>query len=562
MSRSTPSIKKKNFRSTMKTKNIFKTLAFVMMMPTMLLTTACSSSDTFDDIINPTNEKANEKGYALPATVNVTRESDATRATFDNENKKLNFSEGDKLFVKGSHATAGTFAGTLDYVSDGTFSGTIYTQNEFSGTANELFTAASSCLATLLPDGYQTYGFLSVTSQGHYNAYMERNGDKAFALTKAAAVEQFSFEQASAYSSGFALSPTSAILNFTITDLAPNTDFNVSAVCSSLTPYLYNNIPGKVTSDALGAATFAVGIYSFQNISSGSLSLTIDGWNMPLNLSGANSRTLTSGHIYNITRSGAKPAATVTTAPTATAGDIVTFSSTALFNAGEATGGTMMYKVTDSNSKPASTDGFSTTIPTAQTYNPGTYYVWYYVQADNGHADSEIAGSVEVTVIPVTLAITNPVKGQIIGSDGRNYNVGSLPAGVTPVAMICYVSSSNGLALALADEGWMNWSTAGTTCAAHTPAFSNGTWKLPSQDEWKQMFKANGGDEGRYTGLNTTITTAGGTTLQENAYYWSSSELNPGVLAYSVYINADFVLAEWVYSTENGGHHVRACLAF
>jgi len=537
----------------MSTKNIFMTLAFAT-----LIFTACNR-----EVID--NESAIKKGFELPVTINVTRQGDdATKATYNDGTKTLTFSSGDKLFVNGTHATVGKFAGTLDYVpATGKFSGTIYTQNEFSGTANELFTAASSCLATLLPDGYQTYGFLSVTSQGPYNADMVRDGDKAFALTKAAAVEQFSFEQASAYSSGFALSPTCGILNFTINELEPNTDFNVSAVCSSYTPYLYNIIPGKVTSDASGTATFAVGIYLFQNISSGSLSLTIDGWNMPLNLSGANSRTLTSGKIYNITRSGAKPAATVTTAPTATAGDIVTFSSTALVNAGEASGGTMMYKVTDSNSKPASTDGFSTTIPTAQTYNPGTYYVWYYVQADNGHADSEIAGPVEVTVIPVTLAITSPAVGQVIGSDGKNYAANAtLPTGVTKVAMIAYVSGSNGLAIALADEGAMKWAPAVTTAAAHTPVFSNGTWKLPSQPEWKQMFAANGGNEGYYTGLNTTITTAGGTTLQEYAYYWSSSEHNPGVTAYSVYIRADYGLADWCYSTENSPDRVRACLAF
>ncbi len=36
----------------MKTKNIFKTLALAMLMPTMLLTTACSSED---DVVNSTS---------------------------------------------------------------------------------------------------------------------------------------------------------------------------------------------------------------------------------------------------------------------------------------------------------------------------------------------------------------------------------------------------------------------------------------------------------------------------------------------------------------------------
>ena len=100
---------------------------------------------------------------------------------------------------------------------------------------------------------------------------------------------------------------------------------------------------------------------------------------------------------------------TVTTAPTATEGDIVVGSTTALVNAGAANGGTMMYAVTTTNAQPASTADFSATIPTAQSITtPGTYYVWYYAKADADHSDSEIAGPVSVTLIdapPSTLNI-------------------------------------------------------------------------------------------------------------------------------------------------------------
>ena len=75
----------------MQTKNIFKTLAFAMLMPTMLLTTACSSEDDVVNCNNANLETVANKGYALPVTVNVTREGDATmRAAFDGS--KLNFS--------------------------------------------------------------------------------------------------------------------------------------------------------------------------------------------------------------------------------------------------------------------------------------------------------------------------------------------------------------------------------------------------------------------------------------------------------------------------------------
>ena len=115
-------------------------IMMLIALSTMLLTTACSSED---DALNNTANTENtiNKGYALPVTVNVTREGDAgTRATYNESTRKLEFSTGDKLFVEGVHieAEANRFAGTLTWQSGGTFSGTIYTQNPYPGTADEL----------------------------------------------------------------------------------------------------------------------------------------------------------------------------------------------------------------------------------------------------------------------------------------------------------------------------------------------------------------------------------------------------------------------------------------
>ena len=99
----------------MRTKNIFKTLAFAMLMPTMLLTTSCSSDDDFANTNTETTntETIVKKGYELPVTVNVTRQGDegTTRATYNESTKKLGFSAGDKLFVEGYESVAGQFAG-------------------------------------------------------------------------------------------------------------------------------------------------------------------------------------------------------------------------------------------------------------------------------------------------------------------------------------------------------------------------------------------------------------------------------------------------------------------
>ena len=275
----------------MKTKNIFKTVALAMLMPAMLLTTACSNQDDVANTSNITN-----KGYALPVTVNVTRQGDATtRATFDGS--KLYFSTGDKLFVEGGSSSEGSFAGTLDYVpATGNFSGTIYTSHEWTGTADAHFTAAIEdggyTIATLLPAGYGSYGYLSIYNHYTYDDFVKTNKTYTCATSKADGVAQFSYEKATTYSSGFALAPQNAILNFTITGLAVTTNVDVSLTGSGYT------ITKTVTTDGSGNATFAAGVEANTDLSD--LSLTVDGNAITLV---NESKTLTAGKIYNITRS-------------------------------------------------------------------------------------------------------------------------------------------------------------------------------------------------------------------------------------------------------------------
>lgn len=161
-------------------------------------------------------------------------------------------------------------------------------------------------------------------------------------------------------------------------------------------------------------------------------------------------------------------------------------------------------------------------------------------------------GQAEEKLTPA-LSITSPSVGQVIGSDGKNYAYGIVPSGVTAVAKICYVSGSHGLALALADEqGTMNWSTAQTTCAAHTPAITGGTWKLASRAEWDNMINA----AGSYTALRDGFNSVGGTNMQKE-YYWSSTA--PG----SDYARGhDFWDGSWDNVNKEAVVYARACLAF
>ena len=160
-----------------------------------------------------------------------------------------------------------------------------------------------------------------------------------------------------------------------------------------------------------------------------------------------------------------------------------------------------------------------------------------------------------LTMALPALAITSPAVGQVIGSDGKNYAYGSLPTGVTAVAKICYVSGSNGLALALTDEeGEMDWSTAQTTCAAHTPAFTGGTWKLATKDEWDNMIYA----AGSYSALQDGFSSVGGTNMKSDDYYWSSTEYDSDFAWYYDYYNEE----DWDNGDKVYTLYVRACLAF
>ena len=270
----------------MNTKNILKTLALAM-----LLIPACNKSEIAND------ENTEKKGFALSVTVNVTREGDATKATYNEGTRQLEFSAGDKLFVRGRDGGMGKFAGTLTWTSGGTFSGTITTQNAYSGTAQDYLSSAKVAYAYLLPNDYTTYGYLSISGDG-YDASIGFNNNNSFATSKKLAVEQLSYETGSYTSgTGFVLMPQNAILNFTITGLTPST--KVTATLSDdevLTP----DIEGEVTTDGSGNATFAIGLEGSSDLNE--FSLTVAG--NPVTL--VNSSTeLTAGKIYNITRSAA-----------------------------------------------------------------------------------------------------------------------------------------------------------------------------------------------------------------------------------------------------------------
>ena len=289
----------------------------------------------------------------------------------------------------------------------------------------------------------------------------------------------------------------------------------------------------------------------------------------------------------------AAPAATVTTAPTAKTG-VKAGQNEAIVNAGTAEGGTMMYMV--NATQPASTDGFSATVPTAEGLTAGTYYVWYYVKADASHTDSEISAS----GIEVTIAAAGPKAaaeataediGKIVGADGKIYATKDAAEAVATgnaIAMIAYVGTASdcahGLAIALEDVSssnyaWGDAADAVTTWASGKTPPTGCSWRLPSIKDWQYMFIGCGASGSysdnpssmSYSGLASKLTTAQGDAFQAFPY-WSSTvynswggSVNVWVLMFDEYApeygdcNANF-------NTTNTGFddspRVRACLAF
>ena len=135
----------------------------------------------------------------------------------------------------------------------------------------------------------------------------------------------------------------------------------------------------------------------------------------------------------------------------------------------------------------------------------------------------------------ITLNINNPAIGQVIGDNGVNYDYASLPSGVTAVAKICDVYGGKyGLALALADEAsTMDFSTAFTTAAVHTPWFFGGYWSTPGSNQWEYMVDAAGG----YESLRDGFESVGGTNMLPGLY-WACNSVHE--------------TSAWIYNFDSG----------
>ncbi|MDY6277898.1 MAG: hypothetical protein SPL35_05730 [Bacteroidales bacterium] len=491
----------------MKTRKIFKILAFAMLMPAMLLSASCKKEVSTENIA--------EKGYELPMTINVSRQGDepASKASFNESTKKLEFTAGDKLYVTGRYNSSSyLFAGTLDYDTETEkFSGTIYTQSEYSGTAEELLTAADMRIATLLPAGHESYGYLSVSGSG-YSATLTAEPTVAIALTKAFGVEQLSREQANTYSGGFTLAPQNAILNFTITSLKASTEVAVVFTGS------FGSIIHNVTTDSDGSVAFAIGVTGGTDLND--CTLAVDGNTVTLVSS---SKVLTAGKIYNISRSAepASPFAGITT---------------------------------DDIGKVIGADGkLYATVSAATTAGTTASGIIAYV----GSKGSVDASSTEYKGL--VLALTN-------ASDCMwSYTVTKCVSQTTAIATA--LSYMDGIACTSTLYKDSHTHPAANAVHNYSTARPSGAsdWFIPSLGQWNKIVNGLSGTTVAFTtsannalkasAFNTKITTAGGTEM--SSFLWSCTEQN-NAQAWGYSANGGCAS----YSSKASSWYVRTAFAF
>jgi hypothetical protein len=177
------------------------------------------------------------------------------------------------------------------------------------------------------------------------------------------------------------------------------------------------------------------------------------------------------------------------------------------------------------------------------------------VKANTGYKFRKVEVKKKAAAKPLANATTEDL-GKVVGADGKIYATKADAEAVATgnsVAMICYVNEGHGLALALSDEGDMDWNTALTTCAAHTPAVTGATWKLASKSEMNLMINA----AGNYAALRDGFSALGGTNMIDE-YYWLSDE---STADYAKNINFSYDDG-WSQEFKDCAYKVRACLAF
>ncbi len=163
--------------------------------------------------------------------------------------------------------------------------------------------------------------------------------------------------------------------------------------------------------------------------------------------------------------------------------------------------------------------------------------------------------------------------GSVIASDGNIYlKNAATPSGNTAVAMIAYKSKTAGKSLAIQlndNPARMDWSDARNYSSYPSITGTPGTWRLPSKDDWQNMFVgcAKSGDAGAgktmdpIAGFKEKIG-ATGITLQSSYFYWSSTDSGSYAWNVRMFLNGSDAKATFYEDATSSLCRVLGCLAF
>ena len=208
---------------------------------------------------------------------------------------------------------------------------------------------------------------------------------------------------------------------------------------------------------------------------------------------------------------------------------------------------------------------FYVALPTLTAY---TY--WFSATADGKNYVAKAVVSKETEAGKYYQStVQMATVGDVILSDGKFAKASSTG---TKVAMVAYVGSDtdhgyrHGLAIAMTDDEINNadLSAAENTCKSKSVPFSPSEWVLPSKDQWETMFKANGGNSSKYSGLNTALETAGGNPLKEEKIYYTFMELLDETVSMQMVLDDSILINGVAFAILHNAniYYLRACLAF
>ena len=234
--------------------------------------------------------------------------------------------------------------------------------------------------------------------------------------------------------------------------------------------------------------------------------------------------------------------ASVTNAPAFVA-DVLTYTGAAqsLITAGTATGGTLKYFASTTNTKPSTNDsGWTSDIPTGN--GAGTYYVWYYIDADGNYTSTTITaiegnskeiskadGSVTLSESTIsfgasdavnstkTFTVTNNTSGGTLSVQSSNGSAVTASIEGTTVTLTRQSAAAASVIITVTSASTTNYNEASQTCTVsltEVDPFAG----LTDSDRGKVI-----GDDGKIYANATAANEAGATAVAMIAYVGSET---------------------------------------